>query len=107
MSSLIERGPAGLEAADRARLERAVALLEKNSYLTMVAEAAGRSVTALLASLPNFVSKAIQAAARKAILECLRLTLRPGGLNSVLALAGRHPALMSGVAGGAAGFGGL
>jgi hypothetical protein len=107
MSSSFERRPAGLDAADRARLERAVALLEKSSYLTMAAEAAGRSVSAVLASLPNVVNKAIQAAARRAILACLQLTLRPGGLYGVLALAGRYPALLSGVAGGAAGFGGL
>lgn len=99
--------PVIFKRRDLTKLKEAVALLEKNSLLTMLARAAGRPVTGMLGALPNFANDAIQKAARKAIMRCLSVALRPRGAHSPLAIAGRFPAMTSGIAGAAAGFAGL
>jgi hypothetical protein len=96
-----------LEPADRLKLARAVALLEKDSFVTMLARVAGRPVNSIVASLPNFVGETILNASRNAILQCLRIALQPRKPRSFLAIAGNHPALVSGIAGAVGGFGGV
>jgi hypothetical protein len=96
-----------IEPLDQARLRRAVVLLEKNSLITMLAQAIGRPVTAILSSLPNIASDAIQKVSRIAILQCLRIAMRPSRPNGLLARSGKHPKLISGLAGAVGGFLGL
>jgi len=95
-----------LEPADRVRLARAVAFLEKNSFVTMIARVAGRPVHSIVAALPSFVSETILNASKNAILQCLKIALRPRKPRSLLAIAGSHPALVSGIAGAVGGFAG-
>lgn len=96
-----------LDAADRAKLRRAVALLESSSFVMTLAGAAGRPATALLATLPNFASDAIDTISRKIILQCLHLALRPRRSSSLLAIATRYPRLTTGIAGAIGGLAGL
>jgi EcsC protein family len=95
-----------MEPADRASLARAVALLEKNSFVTMLARMAGRPVNAIVASLPPFVGETIMKASKNAILQCLKIALKPRRPRSLLAIAGNHPVLVSGIAGAVGGFAG-
>jgi hypothetical protein len=101
----LEREP--LEPADRASLARAVALLEKGSFVTTIARMAGRPVNAIVASLPPFIGETIMNASRNAILQCLKIALKPRSPRSLLAMAGNHPVLVSGIAGAVGGFGGM
>jgi hypothetical protein len=96
-----------LEPADRVKLARAVALLEKNSFVTMIARAAGKPVDSLVASLPSFVGQTVLNASRNAILQCLKIALKPRKPESLLARAGSHPALVSGIVGAVGGFAGV
>lgn len=96
-----------LEPADRANLTRAVALLEKNSFVTTLARMVGRPVNAVVASLPPFVSETIMKASKTAILQCLKFAVRPRGPRNLIAIAGKHPALVSGIAGAVGGFAGI
>jgi EcsC protein family len=96
-----------LEPADLVKLTGAVALLEKNSFITMVAQAAGKPVNSMVASLPKFVGETILNASRNAILQCLKIALKPRKPESLLARAGSHPALVSGIVGAVGGFTGL
>jgi hypothetical protein len=96
-----------LEPADRARLAHAVALLEKSSFVTMLARIMGHPVNAVLASLPPFVSETVMNASKNAILQCLRIALKPRKPRSLLAWAGKHPMLVSGIAGAAGGLAGV
>jgi EcsC family protein len=96
-----------MEPPDRAKLARAVALLEKNSFVTMLARMAGHPVNAIIASLPPVVGETIMKASKNAILQCLKIALKPRSPRSLLGLAGNHPALVSGIAGAAGGFAGL
>jgi hypothetical protein len=96
-----------IEPSDLRRLSRAVTLLEKSSLATMLAQALGRPVTAILGSLPNIANVAIQKAAQKSIQMCLRIAVRPTSPNSLLTLAGRYPRLISGITGAIGGFAGL
>jgi hypothetical protein len=96
-----------LEPADRESLARAVALLEKNSFVTMLARVAGRPVNVVVASLPTFVGEIVMNASRNAILQCLRIALKPRGRRNLLTIAGNHPALVSGIAGAVGGFAGV
>jgi hypothetical protein len=96
-----------LEPADRANLARAVALLEKNSFVTTLARVAGRPVHAIVASLPPVVGQTVMKASNNAILQCLRFALKPRGPRNLIAMAGRHPVLVSGIAGAVGGFAGL
>jgi hypothetical protein len=95
-----------LDPADRASLVRAVALLEKSSFVTMLARIVGRPVSAVIASLPHFVGETIMKASRNAILQCLKVALKPRKPRSLIAMAGNHPALVSGIAGAIGGFAG-
>jgi hypothetical protein len=101
----LEREP--LEPADRASLARAVALLEKSSFVTAIARMAGRPVNAMVASLPPFVGQTIMNASKNAILQCLKIALKPRSPHSLLAMAGNHPVLVSGIAGAVGGFAGM
>jgi hypothetical protein len=96
-----------LEPADQAKLERAIALLEKNNFLTMLARMLGHPVNSVVAALPPVVGETVMKASRNAILQCLKVALKPRGPRSLLAIAGNHPALISGIAGAAGGFVGL
>jgi len=97
---------AGLDPADRASLARAVGLLEKNSFVTTLARMAGRPVNAVVASLPPVVGETILKASKNAILQCLKFAVKPRGPRNLIAIAGRHPALVSGIAGAVGGFAG-
>jgi hypothetical protein len=101
----LDREP--LEPADRANLTRAVALLEKNSFVTTLARIAGRPVNAVVASLPPIVGETIMKASNRAILQCLKFALKPRGSRNLIAIAGKHPALVSGIAGAVGGFAGV
>jgi len=101
----LDREP--LEPADRANLTRAVALLEKNSFVTTLARIAGRPVNAVVASLPPIVGETIMKASNNAILQCLKFALKPRGPRNLIAIAGKHPALVSGIAGAVGGFAGV
>ena len=96
-----------LEPADRAKLAHAVTLLEKNSFVMMLARVAGRPVNSIVASLPHFVGETILNASKSAILQCLRIALKPSKPRSLLAFTGNHPMLVSGVAGAVGGFAGV
>ena len=96
-----------LDPADRAGLARAVALLEKNSFVTTLARMAGRPVNAVVASLPSAVGETIMKASKSAILQCLKFALKPRGPRNLIAIAGKHPALVSGIAGAVGGFAGV
>jgi hypothetical protein len=96
-----------LESADQAKLAHAVALLERSSFVTILARIVGRPVNAILASLPPFVSETVMKASKNAILQCLRIALKPRKPRSPLAWAGKHPMLVSGIAGAAGGFVGV
>jgi hypothetical protein len=96
-----------LEPADRVKLARAVTLLEKNSFVTMLAHVAGRPVNSIVASLPHFVSETVLNASKNAILQCLRIAIKPRKPRSLLAIAGNHPVLVSGIAGAVGGFAGV
>ena len=96
-----------LEPADRAKLAHAVTLLEKNSFVTMLARVAGRPVNSIVASLPHFVGETILNASKNAIMQCLRIALQPRKSRSFLAIAGNHPVLVSGIAGAVGGFAGV
>jgi hypothetical protein len=95
-----------LEPADHARLVRAVALLEHDSFITMLARMIGHPVEAIVASLPPVVSETILKASRNAILQCLKIALKPRGSRNPLAIAGNHPVLVSGIAGAVGGLAG-
>jgi hypothetical protein len=95
-----------LEPADRANLFRAVALLEKSSFVTTLARMAGRPVHAIVASLPPVVGQTVMKASKNAILQCLKFALKPRGPRNLIAIAGRHPILVSGIAGAVGGFAG-
>jgi hypothetical protein len=96
-----------LAPEDRVRLARAITLLEKNNLVTMLARVVGRPVNSIVASLPNFVSETILNASKQAILQCLRIAIKPRKPQSLLAIAGNHPVLVSGIAGAVGGFAGL
>jgi hypothetical protein len=96
-----------LEPADHSKLVRAVRLLEKDSFVTMLARMAGRPVNTIVSSLPNFVGETILNASRNAILQCLRIALQPRKPRSILAIVGNYPVLASGIAGAVGGFGGV
>ncbi|MGO9619459.1 MAG: EcsC family protein [Bryobacteraceae bacterium] len=96
-----------MDPADRASLARAVALLEKNSFVTILARMVAHPVNTVVASLPPFVGETIMKASRNAILQCLKIALKPRKPRSLLAMAGNHPALVSGIAGAVGGFAGV
>ncbi len=96
-----------LDAADRARLAQAVGLLEKNSFITMLARIAGRPVSAIVAALPPVVGETVMNASKSAILQCLKIGMKPRGPRNLLAIAGSHPVLVSGITGAVGGFVGL
>jgi hypothetical protein len=96
-----------LESVDLAKLARAVAILEKNSFITMLARMACRPASALVDSLPPFVGGTVMNASRNAILQCLKIALKPREPRSLLAMAGKHPVIVSGIAGALGGFAGL
>jgi hypothetical protein len=96
-----------MEPADRASLVRAVALLEKNSFVTMIARMVGHPVDAIVASLPPFVGETVMKVSKNAILQCLKIALKPRRPRSLLAMAGNHPMLVSGIAGAVGGFAGM
>lgn len=93
-----------MDPADRATLARAVTLLEKNSFVTMLARMVGHPINAVLASMPAVVGETVMKASKSAILQCLKIALKPRKPRSLLAIAGNHPALVSGVAGAFGGF---
>ncbi len=96
-----------MDTTDRASLVRAVALLEKNSFVTMLAGVLDRPVNAVVASMPSFVGETIMRASKNAILQCLKIALKPRSQQSLLARAGNHPALISGITGAVGGFAGM
>jgi hypothetical protein len=96
-----------LEPADRVKLARAVTLLQQNSFITMLAHRAARPVNAIVAALPSFVGETVLNASKNAILQCLRIALKPRKPRSFLGIAGNYPALASGIAGAVGGFAGV
>ena len=107
LSSVMKPEQEPLDPADRACLARAVALLEKNSFVTTLARMAGRPVNAVVASLPSAVGETIMKASNNAILKCLKFALKPRGPRNLIAIAGKHPVLVSGIAGAVGGFAGV
>jgi hypothetical protein len=105
-NELVQFEQSPLEPADYERLVRAVAILEKDSFVTMLARMLGHPVEAIVASLPPVVGETILKASRNAILQCLKVALKPRGSRSLLGLAGNHPVLVSGIAGAVGGFAG-
>jgi hypothetical protein len=96
-----------LEPADRVKLARAVTLLQQNSFITMLAHRSARPVNAIVAALPGFVGETVLNASKNAILQCLRIALKPRKPRSFLGIAGNYPALASGIAGAVGGFAGV
>ena len=96
-----------MQPTDYESLEQAVYLLETNNFVTMLAQLIGRPADALIASLPAFVGKAIAKASQAAIMQCLKFAMKPRNPRSLLVLAGKHPSLVTGIAGAVGGFGGL
>jgi EcsC protein family len=99
--------PMDLEPADRVRLVRAVAHLEMNSFITMIARVVGSPVHAVIAALPHAVSDTIMKASKSAVMLCLEIALKPRSPRHLLTIAGNHSVLVSGVAGAVGGFVGI
>jgi hypothetical protein len=95
-----------LNAADQADLARAIVRLERSNLVIRLADYAGEPINKIVKALPEAAQRKVQAAVRRALLECAHVAIR--SLDQTSAKPAKlAPKLMAGIAGGISGFAGL
>jgi hypothetical protein len=95
-----------LNAADQADLARAIVRLERSNLVIRLADYAGEPINKIVKALPEAAQRKVQAAVRRALLECAHVAIR--SLDQTSAQPAKlAPKLIAGVAGGISGFAGL
>ena len=99
--------PLALSPADQAALAKAIVRLERSNLVIRLADYAGQPINRVMRALPQATQDKVQGSVHRALLECMRVTVKSLDRAAPAAPANLAPKVIAGLAGGISGFAGL